>query len=310
MSEASLSVVVPCHDFEPFVGPCLESLAPVGRAGGEIIVVDDRSSDGSLEAIEGWMAGYDGRARTISHPDNRGAPATFNTGLEAATAPLICYVDADDLVDSGALIRQAELMAESPSDVVVVFGDAEQIDEHGEQLPGKALDWMRSLGGPFTDDVRAELAIHGSVCPLLGTVVRTSDVRAVGGFDETLHFCDWPLWLKLAPRGRFVFSGEIVGQYRRHGRSMSRDRRDQLDHDRLLLLARIAGDPGFHDQKTEIGTHVGRLVSSMAGRDNRPSLGDGLTAARRLRRPRVAAQVIRAWVASSAGASTSSAGPS
>ena len=40
MSEVSLSVVVPCHDFEPFVGPCLESLAPVGRAGGEIIVVD------------------------------------------------------------------------------------------------------------------------------------------------------------------------------------------------------------------------------------------------------------------------------
>lgn len=294
MSEVALSVVVPVFNLERYVRDCLESLAPIGRSGGELVIVDDGSEDGSADVVRRWFARYDGRGKTVFHSRNRGAPAAFNSGLDAASEPLICFVDADDTVDPDALVRQARLLADGPDDVVVVYGDLELIDETGELLEGRALDWIRSVHGPGVGDVRTLLVEWGSVCPLLGTVMRTADLRRVGGFDESLRFCDWPMWLELAPLGRFVFSGETVGCYRQHGESMSTQSGEELDHDRLRLLSRLARDPDYRDQRAALRTRIGRLVRSMARSDNPPRVATGLRAALDLRSPRLVAQVVRA----------------
>jgi glycosyltransferase involved in cell wall biosynthesis len=258
------------------------------------VIVDDGSDDGSADVVRNWFAGYDGRGKIVFHPRNRGAPAAFNSGLGAASEPHICFVDADDTVDSEALVLQAALLADGPDDVVVVYGDLEHIDETGERLEGRALDWIRSIGGPYVGDVRPVLVEKGSVCPLLGTVMRTADLRRVGGFDESLRFCDWPMWLKLAPLGRFEFSGQTVGSYRQHGESMSVKSSDELDHDRLRLLGRLARDVDYRDQKAAIGTRIGRLVRSLTQGGNPPPVTTGLRIALDLRSPRLAAQVVRA----------------
>lgn len=297
MADVDLSVVVPCFDLERYVVECLDSLAPIGRGGGELIVVDDASHDASASLVAEWAEAYDGSCRTVFHEANRGAPAAFNSGLAAASKPLLCFVDADDTAESTALSRQARLLADGPEEVVAVYGDIDRVDEAGEPLPGPTGggDAMLSLlGEHFTGDVRTPLVERGSVCPLLGTVVRTADVRRVGGFDETLRFCDWPLWLKLAPLGRFVFSGETVGSYRQHAASMSRQRRDQLDQDRLRLLVGLARDPAYEEQRSAIAGRLAQLTRAMAERGNRPPLRPSLGAALTLRNPRLAAQVVRA----------------
>ena len=89
MSELALSVVVPCFNLERYIESCLDSLAHVGRAG-QVIVVDDGSTDGSAERIRDWAQRYDGCVDTIFHPINRGAPVAFNAGLARATEALIC----------------------------------------------------------------------------------------------------------------------------------------------------------------------------------------------------------------------------
>ena len=155
------------------------------------------------------------------------------------------------------------------------------------------MDWISSVGGPFEGDVRAALVRYGSICPLLGTTMRTRDLVAAGGFDESLGFCDWPLWLTMAPTGGFRFSGEVVGQYRHHADSMSLRRRNALDADRLRILSDLARCDGYDEQQSEIAMKTAQVVASMRSRGVRPSLPVVLGLAARLGRPRLVAQALK-----------------
>lgn len=100
---ARLSAVVPTHDTRELTLGCLAAL---GRAGvDEIVLVDDGSADGTLEAVAARHPGV----RGLRHEQARGFSAAANAGLRAATGELLWLVNSDALVPegSGALVRAA-----------------------------------------------------------------------------------------------------------------------------------------------------------------------------------------------------------
>ena len=94
MGAACLSVVVPFHNVERYLGPCLDSLVAQARPIDEILLVDDRSTDGSRSIVERYAARHS-VIRVLDTP-RRGAAAARNVGLEAATGDWLAFVDADD----------------------------------------------------------------------------------------------------------------------------------------------------------------------------------------------------------------------
>lgn len=93
-----VSVIVPVYNVKDFLGECLESIIAQTYANLEIVVVDDGSTDGSGEVCDRY-AQEDARIKVI-HQQNMGAAAARKTAVLSVSGEFICFVDADDVIDS------------------------------------------------------------------------------------------------------------------------------------------------------------------------------------------------------------------
>jgi len=119
-----ISILIPCHNAEAFLRPCLQSA--IAQDVAEIILLDDGSTDTSYTiALE-----YDDRVQVLQNDSNLGGAATRNRLFNRSTQPWVQYLDADDLLLPGKLETQ---FAHSAG-VDVVYGDftIERWDEAGQ----------------------------------------------------------------------------------------------------------------------------------------------------------------------------------
>lgn len=93
-----VSIIVPCYNMEKYVERCLDSLQKQLMEDIEIICVDDKSSDNTLEILNA-RAEADPRIRVIAQEKNMGVAVARNTGIDNATGEYVGFVDADDYVD-------------------------------------------------------------------------------------------------------------------------------------------------------------------------------------------------------------------
>ncbi|MBT2300806.1 glycosyltransferase family 2 protein [Variovorax paradoxus] len=105
-----VSIIVPCFNAARFVGKTIESVLAQTCSSFELIVVDDRSTDESVEIVEAYARG-DSRVRLIRMPKNAGAPAApRNAGVAAARGEWVAFLDADDLWHPRKLELQMEAL--------------------------------------------------------------------------------------------------------------------------------------------------------------------------------------------------------
>jgi GT2 family glycosyltransferase len=100
LSAPLVSVVVTSFNYGRYLRACLDSIAKQSYPHFECIIVDDVSTDDSIDVIEAFLAEQedDSRFRLVRHEVNQGQAGGFRTGLEESTGQLICYVDADDIL--------------------------------------------------------------------------------------------------------------------------------------------------------------------------------------------------------------------
>lgn len=103
-----VSIIVPCHNAERWIGSTIESALAQTWPNREIIVVNDGSNDGSLALVRRYESSV---LRVIDQP-NGGAPAARNAGLAAANGEFIQYLDADDLLAPDKIEKQVRLLLE------------------------------------------------------------------------------------------------------------------------------------------------------------------------------------------------------
>ena len=95
MEEELVSVIVPVYNIEDYLPRCLACIEMQTYRNLEIILVNDGSTDGSGKICDEFAVN-DPRARVIHHPENRGAWAARNTGLDAAHGDYLWLPDGDD----------------------------------------------------------------------------------------------------------------------------------------------------------------------------------------------------------------------
>ena len=97
-----ISIIVPFYNAERFLYDCINSIKAQTYQDFEVILVDDGSTDGSLQVLEKCIAG-DSRFY-IRHQENHGVSAARNVGIKYSKGDYLCFIDADDQVVSSYLI--------------------------------------------------------------------------------------------------------------------------------------------------------------------------------------------------------------
>jgi glycosyltransferase involved in cell wall biosynthesis len=131
-----ISVVITCFNYEHYVAGAIECVLDQGYLNKELVVVNDGSSDGSIQVIER----YAGQLRIIDQV-NQGSIAAYNQGFAAASGEIVIFLDADDLLAPDALSRIAA--AWSPACAKVQY-DLTIIDGKGRDLGRKFCNFDES----------------------------------------------------------------------------------------------------------------------------------------------------------------------
>lgn len=130
-----ISIVVPVYNVERYLPKCLDSLIVQDECVKEIILINDGSTDNSLQICQEYAL-KDKRIKIIIQ-ENKGLSATVRVGVKAATCDYVGFVDSDDFVEQDMFKLMADKMVESGADVV--FCDYDTVAENGKKLTTKNL---------------------------------------------------------------------------------------------------------------------------------------------------------------------------
>ena len=116
MPQPLISVIIPIYNAAPYLERCLDSICNQTYRNLEIILVDDGSTDNSLEICNRYAA-KDKRIIAF-HQSNKGVSSARNLGLEHATGGLISFVDADDKIDTGTYEKLVSVQQKTNADIL------------------------------------------------------------------------------------------------------------------------------------------------------------------------------------------------
>jgi glycosyltransferase involved in cell wall biosynthesis len=127
-----LSVVMPVHNALPYLDAAVESILNQSFRDFRFIILDDASTDGSLERLREWAA-RDARITLIEEQENLGPALSSERVARAATTPIVARTDADDVSYPWRLADQLAVLERHP-EVGVVGGLADVIDSSGRVI--------------------------------------------------------------------------------------------------------------------------------------------------------------------------------
>jgi glycosyltransferase involved in cell wall biosynthesis len=210
-----VAVIIAVYNGAPFVANALRSVFAQSVQPAQVIVVDDGSTDGSMEVVR---AGEFADRVTVIERANGGQSAARNTGLTTVTTPLVAFLDQDDVWYPDHLASLLPLLDDRR--VGWAYSDFDEIDGGGLLV---TRGFHRAHGQVHPRTTLVDLIGQDLMVLPSATVVRTEAIREVGGFDEGLcGYEDDDLFIRLF-RNHWLpaYSGISTVQFRIHAHSSS-----------------------------------------------------------------------------------------
>lgn len=233
MSSPSLSVVMPTYNAAEYIERSLESILRQSFEDYELIIIDDGSTDGTIELIEKQE---DDRIHLIQREDENGITSALNRGIDETRGQYVARHDADDWSSPDRFDKQITYL-ESHPDVALLGTGAYLVDEDGQQISRR-----RVLENPRVENlIEHNEFVHGSV------MMRQDALADLGGYDERFVTAeDYDLWLRLADAYSVANIDEPLYHFRQHDESIYGSNLETLKLYHVLATRRVAG--GFDDE--------------------------------------------------------------
>jgi len=230
--DVPIAIVIPCHNYGRFLGDAIRSVINQSVRPDEIVVVDDSSTDNTQEVARSF-AGV--RYMRI----NAGSVATARAaGLHATSAPLVCFLDADDELPA-AYLDNGYAMFKDPG-IGLVYSDMHCFGEETRILQMPTFD---------PDHIEWDNYIHA------GAIVRREALDLIGPLvrEDPLITEDWDWWRRIVQRGWKAAKQQTVYRYRKHGLAGEQPQRSKvlkqtdyyhragLAYERVTIVTPLAG---------------------------------------------------------------------
>jgi glycosyltransferase involved in cell wall biosynthesis len=206
MDAPTISVAMSVFNGEAFLHEAMESILAQTFRDFEFIIVDDGSTDKSLQILADY-AKRDPRIKVFPQR-NIGRAESLNRAIKLASTSLIARMDADDVALPNRLKEQFDFLKENPN-VGLLSGAYEEIDNSGRVLGTIHL--------PLSDaQIRVSMLDHNPICHP-AAMMRKEIPLACGGYRRALlDTDDYDLWLRMAERTQLANLDSFVLRYRIH----------------------------------------------------------------------------------------------
>ncbi len=210
VSPPSVSVIITCYNYGRYLEQCVRSVVSQTFTDVEIIIVNDGSTDDTIDVAERLIAGTTTHAIKLITQENSGQPAIArNRGIAEARGRYILCLDADDLIHP-EMIRLCVRVLEERPDIAIAYTDRRDFD---------GVEQIVNAGEYNFQKLR--YANHISYCALF----RREVWEAVGGYRENVRGMeDWDFWIAAGAKG---FHGLRIAEplflYRRHDTGVYQD---------------------------------------------------------------------------------------
>jgi glycosyltransferase involved in cell wall biosynthesis len=215
-----VSVICLCYNHSEYVVEALNSVINQTYPRVEIIIVNDASTDASDKVITDFLVDHP-HINYLSLKENVGNCRAFNLGWQASKGEYVIDLAADDKLLVGSIDTAVEKFSEKGNEYGVHFGDAKIIDREGELISEH-----------ITKDLLEEAVPEGYIFKELlakyflnpATMMYSRELlSSLGGYDETLAYEDFDLWVRSAKKFKYCYSNEFLVEKRElrdsHGRS-------------------------------------------------------------------------------------------
>ena len=218
-SQWKISVVIPNYNNAPYLAQCIESVLNQTYVAMEIVVIDDASTDPSMEIIRRY-ASSDDRIRVIANDQQLGISRNRHKGIMETTSYWLTTLDSDDYYcDSRKIEAEMTLIrrfVEERGEEVCAFSNIIVVDEKGEFVAKQWPDEKVEEG-----DIFRGIFSRSSMIPRDFIFSRKQYLQA-GGYDPQFNlYEDWDLKIRIARSTRFFFTGLDGIAYRRKGQGLS-----------------------------------------------------------------------------------------
>jgi glycosyltransferase involved in cell wall biosynthesis len=219
---ALLDIIIPNYQYGRYLCQCVESALNEGIEDIRILIIDNASTDNSVEVAE-RLRSKDNRVHVEARSMNLGFHASVNRGIDWAESDYFLLLCADDLIAPGSL-RRALRILERNSQIVFVYGDEYTLYGCAEvptiALTGNDASYSSIDGRQFIES----LSMPRKHVALASVVTRTSLQKQVGYFRSELRYtCDIEVLMRLACLGKVakVDAAQLIK--RQHGANISAD---------------------------------------------------------------------------------------
>lgn len=199
---------MPVYNAELYLAVAVESILNQSFSDFDFIIIDDGSTDGSLDILQKY-AKQDDRIRLVSR-ENKGIVETLNEGLAMIDTEFVARMDADDIASLDRLEKQVDYLNKNQqclllgSRVTIIDSDGDDIREMGSFFSNKEI-------------YEGFLACKGQLIYHPTIVFRNSVIKTIGGYrDKYPYLEDLDLFLRVAEVGEIQNLNAPLLKYREH----------------------------------------------------------------------------------------------
>lgn len=235
LPQPKVTAIVPNYNYAPLLSERLRSIDDQVQPVYELIVLDDRSTDDSLNVLAKIRSELRADFTVVVNAVNSGSVfRQWLHGVELANCDFVWIAEADDACDPTFLARVVAPMS-ADSSIVMSYSQSKQVDDRGDVMAADYLDytsdvdsvlWKADYVRAGDEEIRNALAIKNTIPNVSAVVFRTDVIRKVlrDNIDEIGTFRiagDWVAYMAVAAQGKVAYTADALNRHRRHASSVT-----------------------------------------------------------------------------------------